>query len=194
MIVIGLTGSIGMGKSTLARMCRYQKIPVFDADKEVHRLFQKNSRLIEEIGSLFPEAVQDGKVDRRKLGKIVFASPEKRHILESIVHPLIAEGRRRFLIKCRNIGQKLVVLDIPLLFEVGLENECDFILCADAPDSLQKQRVMRRKGMTEEVFNQIKQIQVPNIEKRQRADFLVQTGAGYRYTWESLAHLFKKLR
>jgi dephospho-CoA kinase len=172
--VLGLTGSIGMGKSATADLFRQLGVPVHDADASVHALYRgRAAPLIERV---FPGTVIDGVVDRRKLGAVVLGQPEKMKQLESIVHPLVREEEQKFL---SSVTTTLAVLDIPLLFETGGEKRCDAVLVVTAPEDVQRQRVMARPGMTEETFRAILAKQMPDREKRARAHFLVDTSRGF---------------
>lgn len=176
MIVLGLTGSIGMGKSTTARMFVEEGVPVHDADATVHALYAgKAAPLVEEA---FPGTVTDGVVDRARLGKRVLGNPEAMKRLEAIVHPLVREAESAFLEKARADGHRLAVLDIPLLFETGGADRVDHVLVVTAPDSVQRERVMDRAGMTEERFRELLARQLPDAEKRRRADFIIDTSLG----------------
>ncbi|QKV19829.1 dephospho-CoA kinase [Oricola thermophila] len=176
MIVLGLTGSIGMGKSTTARMFVEEGVPVHDADATVHALYAgKAAPLVEEA---FPGTVTDGVVDRARLGKRVLGNPEAMKRLEAIVHPLVREAESAFLEKARAEGHRLAVLDIPLLFETGGADRVDHVLVVTAPDLVQRERVMDRAGMTEERFRELLARQLPDAEKRRRADFIIDTSLG----------------
>ena len=173
MIIIGLTGSIGMGKSTTADMFRQEGVPVHDADASVHKLYEgKAAPLIE---AAFPGTTFNGKVDRRKLGKKVIGNPQAMITLEKLVHPLVAERRNDFLAKMELSGATMSVLDIPLLFETGGDQLCDVIVVVTAPPEEQKRRVLAREGMDEKKFEKILASQMPDAEKRARADFVVDT-------------------
>lgn len=169
--VLGLTGSIGMGKSTTADMFKALGIPVWDADAAVHRLYAPGGKAVEPIAALFPEAVTAGAVSRDMLKRIMAKNPMALAAIEGVVHPLVAEDRQAFLA----LGQIFVVLDIPLLFESRLDDTVDATLLVTAPAALQRQRVMARPGMTEQHFVQILARQMPDREKRQRATHIVET-------------------
>lgn len=176
MIVLGLTGSIGMGKSTTAAMFAAEGIPVNDADAMVHRLYAgPDARLIEDA---FPGTVSGGTVDRAALSKAVLGKPDALRRLEAIVHPLVRREEQAFLAACRARGDALVVLDIPLLFEVGRQNDVDRIVVVSADAATQRERVLARSGMSEEKFEAILARQMPDIEKRRRADYVIDTGKG----------------
>ena len=174
--VLGLTGSIGMGKSATADLFRRLGVPVHDADATVHRLYR--GRAAAPIEKEFPGTVSDGIVDRTKLGAAVFNDPERMKRLEAIVHPLVREEEDNFLKRVADLSP-VAVLDIPLLFETGGERRCDAVLVVTAPSSVQRDRVLARPGMTEQKFSAILAKQMPDAEKRARAHFLVDTGRGF---------------
>jgi dephospho-CoA kinase len=174
--VLGLTGSIGMGKSATADLFRRLGVPVHDADATVHRLYR--GRAAAPIEKEFPGTVSDGIVDRTKLGAAVFNDPERMKRLEAIVHPLVREEEDNFLKRVADLAP-VAILDIPLLFETGGERRCDATLVVTAPTSVQRARVMGRPGMTEQKFSAILAKQMPDAEKRARAHFLVDTGRGF---------------
>ena len=176
MIVLGLTGSIGMGKSTTARMFEEEGVPVHDSDATVHALYR--GAAVEPIRARFPAAVVDGAVDREKLADEVLGKPDALRELEKIVHPLVRAETEAFLRKHREDGTEIVVLDIPLLFETHGEGRVDRIVVVSAPAEVQRERVLARPGMTVEKFEAILKRQVPDAEKRARADFVVDTGKG----------------
>lgn len=173
--VLGLTGSIGMGKSATAAIFRKFGTPVHDADAAVHALYR--GRAVPLIEKAFPDTVHEGMVDRARLGAAVLDDPARMRELEAIVHPLVREEEERFLASVSPSG--LAVLDIPLLFETGGEARCDAVLTVTAPAAVQRQRVLARPGMTEEKFNAILARQMPDSEKRAQAHFLVDTGRGF---------------
>lgn len=182
MKVLGLTGSIGMGKSTAAALFRSQGVPVHDSDAAVHLLLGKDGAAVPEIAKIFPDVVVGGKVDRQMLGDQVFGDKTALKQLEAIVHPLVRRSTRSFLAKEQRNGRPLVVLDIPLLFESDGNSLCDAVVVVSAPAWLQRQRVLRRPGMTNEKFEAILAKQVPDLEKRLRAQFVVLSGLGKHYT------------
>jgi dephospho-CoA kinase len=177
MIVLGLTGSIGMGKSTTAKFFAEEGVPVHDADATVHRLYE--SEAVAAIEAAFPGTTTDGKVDRPKLAARVLGDDEARKRLEAIVHPLVRESETKFLSEARARQAPVVVLDIPLLYETGGEQRVDAVVVVSAPPEVQRERVLARPGMTEERFAQILAAQVPDAEKRRRADFVVDTSQGF---------------
>jgi dephospho-CoA kinase len=173
MIVLGLTGSIGMGKSTASKLFSEEGIPVYEADEAVHALYKGAAAQL--IEAEFPGATRGGEVDRAVLARMVFGNPEALKRLEAIVHPLVREIETSFVEAARAAGEPLVVLDVPLLFENGGEARCDLVAVVSAPPDIQRERVMRREGMTEERFNAILARQVPDAEKRARADIVIDT-------------------
>ncbi len=186
MIVVGLTGSIGMGKSTAADLLRRLGVPVYDADAAVHRLLARGGRAVPAIAARFAGVVRDGAVDRPALGRIVFADPAALKALEAIVHPLVSQAQQRFLRAQAQRRARVVVLDIPLLFEGSGARRCAATLVVSAPALVQRQRVLRRPGMTTEKLAGIVAQQMPDAEKRRRADVVIPTGLGKRLTWRRL--------
>lgn len=191
MFILGLTGSIAMGKSTAGRQLRRLGLPLHDADAAVHRLLARGGLAVPLIGKAFPGVVVGGAVDRQALGKAVFADPVALRRLEAILHPLVRRATRQFLARQRRRGQRLVVLDIPLLYETGGDKRCDAVAVVSAPLFLQRQRALSRAGMTEEKFTGILARQMPDHEKRRRADFVIPTGLGKAF---SLRHLQRAVR
>ena len=189
--VLGLTGSIGMGKSTVAAMFSQLGIPVFDADAAVHALQGPGGALVSAIEAGFPGTTGPDGVDRQKLGAAVFGDKEKLRKLEAIVHPAVAEMRAAFL--AANEGRKLVVFDIPLLFEKGGEAGVDAVAVVSAPPEIQRERVLSRPGMTAEKFERILALQVPDAQKRQRADAVIDTGQPLEDTRRAVAALAARL-
>ncbi len=192
MIVLGLTGSIGMGKTTTAAMFAEEGVPVNDADKVVHELYR--SEAVAPIARLFPEVVVDGVIDRQSLSANLAKNPAKFKELEAIVHPLVRAREKAFLEQQREIGETLVVLDIPLLFETGGENRVDEVVVVTCNAEVQRQRVLARPGMTEEKFHLILSRQVPDAEKRARADYIIDTGRGIDSAREQVKKIVKALR
>lgn len=174
MIVIGLTGSIGMGKSTIADMFRAHGVPVFDADAEVHRLYAREA--VAAIETAFPGTTDADGVDRAKLSKALANDPARFEVLEAIVHPMVHEAEARFLDEACNSGGHAAVLEIPLLFETGRDEHVDAVVVVSAPAEVQRARVLERPGMTAEKIETILARQTPDAEKRRRADFIVDTG------------------
>jgi dephospho-CoA kinase len=177
MFVLGLTGSIGMGKTTTAGFFAELGVPVYDADKIVHQLYEGEA--VPLIEAAFPGATREGKVDRKRLAASVLDNPDALHRLESIVHPLVRAIECRFLQEAQAKGASVVVLDIPLLFETRGEKETDAVVVVSAPADLQRARAMQRPGMTAEKLEAILRQQIPDSEKRRRADFVVDTSQGF---------------
>jgi dephospho-CoA kinase len=194
MIVVGLTGSIGMGKSTAADMLREMGVPVHDSDATVHEIMSPGGRAIADVAKHFPEAYKaDGSIDRPALGRIVFADDQKRRVLEGILHPLVWESQAAFKKEMEAKGHPVVVLDIPLLYETGAEQRVDKVIVVSAPAFIQKKRVMARPGMTEERLKGILALQVPDHEKRARADYVVNTGIGKAFTQRALRKIIETM-
>jgi dephospho-CoA kinase len=194
MIVVGLTGSIGMGKSNAARVLRYLGVPVYDADAEVHKLYAKGGAAVAPIARAFPLAVREGAVDRAKLSELLRADPGAVARLEKIVHPLVRRIQERFLRNLRLRRVPVAVLDIPLLFETGGDKRCDAVIVVSAPAYLQRQRVLRRPGMNDAKLDLLLGRQMPDAEKRRRADFVIHTNRGYRETLLALRNILQQLR
>jgi dephospho-CoA kinase len=180
MIVLGLTGSIGMGKSTVGNFFAESGVPVYDADAAVHRLYAADAVPLIEVA--FPGTVQDGIVDRSRLGARVVGDPEALRRLEAIVHPLVRRAEEQFLAQAEAAGAPVAVLDIPLLLETGGDERCDAVVVVSAPAEIQRARVMGRPGMTEEKFTGLLGKQMSDAEKRQRADFVVDTSQDFDST------------
>ncbi|MFC2250471.1 dephospho-CoA kinase [Labrys portucalensis] len=174
--ILGLTGSIGMGKSATAAMFRARGVPVHDADATVHRLYAGPA--VEAVEAAFPGVSVDGVIDRAKLGRQVFGNAEAMRTLETIVHPLVHGAEQDFLAAARAKGANLAVLDIPLLYETGGERRCRAVAVVSAPARIQRERVMARPGMDEERFAVILARQVPDVEKRRRAHFIIDSSKG----------------
>lgn len=184
MIVLGLTGSIGMGKSTVAAMFRRLRVPVFDADATVHALQAPGGAALAAIAAAFPGVVVAGVLDRPALGASVFGDTARLRTLEAIVHPLVAAARARFLTRYRT--RPLVVLDVPLLFERGGVEQCDLVAVVSAPADVQRARVLARSGMTPAKYDAILARQTPDAEKRARADIVIPTGGSIIATWRAV--------
>ena len=180
MFIIGLTGSLGMGKSTAARFFAEQGVPVHDADAVVHQLYDGEAAAA--IEAAFPGTVTNGKVDRSKLAALALADPAALKKLEAIVHPLVLAAERKLIAEARLRGEKLVVLDIPLLLETGGDQRVDAVVVVSAPAELQRSRVLGRAGMTGEKLDAILARQMPDAEKRRRADFVVDTSGEFDAT------------
>jgi dephospho-CoA kinase len=195
MIVVGLTGSIGMGKTTAARMLRRMGVALFDADQIVHRLLAPGGGAVVKVEAAFPGTRrEDGGIDRKRLGERVFGDPQALARLEGILHPMVAEAERRFLAQARARGEAIAVLDIPLLYESRGAARCDYVIVVSAPAMVQRQRVLRRPGMTEARFAAILKQQMPDAEKRRRADFVVPTGLDRNLSLRRLRAIIAALR
>lgn len=191
-IIIGLTGSIGMGKSTVADMFEKHGVPVFDADAEVRKMQAPGGELLPAIEAEFPGSTGPQGVNREALGEQVFGDKQALLRLEAIVHPAVAAKRAEFLIEHGNAP--IIVFDIPLLFEKGGHEQVDKIVVVSAPDNVQRERVLAREGMTPEKFAHILAIQTPDEEKRERADFVIDTGVTLPETEAQVVQLIEELR
>lgn len=195
MIVLGLTGSIGMGKSSAAGMLKIMGVPVHDSDRAVHEALAKKGSAVKKVAALFPDAWDEKRecIDRNKLGAIVFQDKVSLKKLEEILHPVAQQSQKDFIKDMKTKGKKAVVLEIPLLFETGAQNRVDYTICVTAPSATQKRRVMKRKGMSEEKFARILESQMADREKQARSDYVVQTGLGYVHTYRGLYKILKEL-
>lgn len=194
MKVIGLTGGIGMGKSTAAATFRRARIPVFDADAAVHRLQAPHGRALRPIGEAFPGTVRDGVLDRAVLRNIVLGDPAALAGLEAILHPMVRAEERAFLAHARRAGHRLAVLDIPLLFETGGHRRADIIVVVSAPRAVQAHRVRLRRKMTPAAVAAVIARQMPDAEKRRRADVVIRTGLSRHHAQRTLRRLIHRLR
>ncbi|MDA5192375.1 dephospho-CoA kinase [Govanella unica] len=192
-IVLGLTGSIGMGKSETARMFRRERVPVFDADAAVHQLMAKGGAAVAVIAAAFPGVVQDGAVDRVALGAQVFRDPLALRRLEAILHPRVRGMEMQFRHRAAMRRLPLVVIDVPLLFETGGEDRCDYVAVVSAPAYIQRARVLQRPGMTAERFAHVLSQQIPDQEKRHRADFIIETGLGKHRALMTVRRIIRSL-
>jgi len=192
MIIIGLTGSIGMGKSTTALMFRDEGCPVFDADAAVHELYAKGGKAVPIIRAVFPDAIKEEAVDRGVLGGYMRADPLQLKVLESFIHPLVSESRANFFQE--NSNADIAVMDVPLLFETGLDKAVHHIVVVTAPYEVQRERVLARDGMTPELFESLLARQTPDAEKRERADALVFTDKGLDNAREQVQTILRELR
>lgn len=192
--MIGLTGSIGMGKSETAKMFARLGIPVNDSDANVHALYEPGGAAVPEIGKAFPGTVRGGRVDRALLTKALAADPSSFKKLEAIVHPLVAKTQADFMAKAEVAGADMVVLDIPLLFETGGQARVDAVVVASAPSHIQRARVLERPGMTVEKLEQILSRQMPDEEKRAKAHYVVVTDKGLDHAFEQVKMIVKDLR
>ena len=189
MIILGLTGSIGMGKTTAANVFRSLGVKVYDADCIVHSLMKPGGAAVNKILKKFPGLSIDGGIDRQSLGTIVLADKKKLQKLESILHPLVKERKHAFLATNARKNERVVVLDIPLLLETGSETQCDGVVVVSAPATVQKRRVLMRPGMTIERFQKILDSQIENNHKCRRADFVVQTGLGRLHSLRAISKI-----
>ena len=194
MILIGLTGSIGMGKSTTAAMFRDLGVPVYDADAAVHRLYDTGGAAVGPVGQAFAGVVRDGRVDREALRQAVLGKPEELKHLNAIVHPLVGRDRIGFFAKAEADGADLVVLDIPLLFEPGGHAGVDAVVVASAPADMQRKRVLARPGMTPDRLDAILAQQLADAEKRARAHFVVDTSRGLEPARQQVAEIIAAVR
>lgn len=192
MIIIGLTGSIGMGKSTTAQMFRDEGCPVFDADAAVHDLYAKGGKAVPIIRSVFPDAVKNGAVNRAILGKYMRQDPLQLKVLESFIHPLVSEARADFFET--NKAANIVVMDVPLLFETSLDEAVNHIVVVTAPYEVQRERVLARDRMTSELFESLLSRQTPDAEKRKRAHSLIFTDRGLDNAREQVQALLRELQ
>jgi dephospho-CoA kinase len=191
MFVLGLTGSLGMGKSATAQMFAEEGVPVHDADAAVHRLYEGEA--VPLIEAAFPGTTQNGKVDRDKLGQRVLGDAAALKRLEAIVHPLVRKAEERFLGEAEDQGAAVAVLDIPLLFETGGDKRCDAVVVVSAPAEVQRERVLRRPGMSEQKFAAIIAKQMPDADKRARADFVVDSGQGLDHARAQVRDILRKV-
>jgi dephospho-CoA kinase len=191
---VGLTGSIGMGKSETLRLFQRLGIRVYDTDAAVHALYDKGGTAVPAIAGVFPDAVRGGQVDRVKLAQMVAGNKDRLQLLEAIVHPLAGQAREDFIRRATEAGELLVVLDIPLLFETAGEKRVDAVVVVSAPEALQRERVLARPGMTTELFETIHARQVPDVEKRAKADFVIETGWGIEHAFEQVQRVATALK
>ncbi len=196
MMILGLTGSIGMGKSTVARMLQRLRVPIWDADAAVHQLYARHGAAVPVVGRLVPAAVVNGAVDRVVLAQAVLADPSVLLRLEAGVHPLVSAAEQRFLQQQRRRGARLVALDVPLLFEAKGQNWrlCHAIAVVSAPTAIQQHRVLARPGMTGDKLAAIRARQMPDLVKRRLADYVVPTGRGRAATLRAVQAMVGKLR
>ncbi|WP_422005300.1 dephospho-CoA kinase [Pyruvatibacter mobilis] len=194
MLLVGLTGSIGMGKSETAKMFARLGVPVYDADAAVHAIYEKGGAAVEPLRADFPDAIVDDAVDRARLSKLVLDDKDALKKLEGIVHPLVGQTQLQFLKDAQASGAKIAVLDIPLLYETGGETRVDAVVVVSAPADVQRARVLERPGMTEEKFEQILAKQVPDADKRARADFVVETDKGLEHAFEQVKRITEDLQ
>jgi dephospho-CoA kinase len=194
MKIIGLTGSIGMGKSTTAAMFREAGIPVYDADAAVHDLYDEGGAAVGPVGEAFPGVVRDGKVDREALRPAVLGKPDELKRLNAIVHPLVGRDRVGFFRAAEESGADMVVLDVPLLFETGGHANVDAVVVVSAPEEMQRERVLARPGMTPDRLDAILAQQMADAEKRARAHYVVDTGQGLEPARRQVTEIIADLR
>jgi dephospho-CoA kinase len=194
MIILGLTGGIGMGKSTAAAAFRRARIPVFDADAAVHRMQARGGRAVRAIGMAFPGTVRDGAVDRVALREAVFGNPQALTRLEAILHPMVRDEERAFVARARRKGSRAVVLDIPLLLETGGDRRVDRVIVVTAPRAVQIHRIRARRKMTDSDIQAVLARQMPDAEKRRRADLVVRTGLSRHASLKSLNRIIREVR
>jgi len=194
MKIIGLTGGIGMGKSTAAAAFRRARIPVFDADAEVHRLQAPGGRALPAIEAAFPGTVRDNRLDRAALRAAVLGRPEALRQLERIIHPMVHRAERAFLARARRAGSPIAVLDIPLLFESATRRHTDLVVVVSAPRAIQIHRVRQRRRMSPADVAAVIARQMPDAEKRRRADVVVRTGLSRHHALRRLRRLIRSLR
>ncbi len=193
MFVLGLTGSIGMGKTTAANFFRNLRVPVYNSDIVVHGLLEPGGEGVAGVAKFFRGVLKGNQIDRNALGKQVFNNQDKLDLLESILHPLVRVNQRRFLIKAAIRKENLVVLEVPLLFETDGDKLCNAVAVVSAPNFIQENRVMSRKGMTKEKFNGIMKRQMPDTEKLRLADFVIPTGLGKRLTYRTILAILDEI-
>ena len=191
---VGLTGSIGMGKSETAKLFARLGLPVFDADAAVHALYAPGGEGAAVLARRFPEAVRASAVDRLRLAAIVAADPSALAALEALVHPLVRKREERFMDAARARNDEIVILDIPLLFETGRFKDMDAIVVVSAPEAVQRERVLKRVGMTMEKFEVIRARQVPDVDKRAKADFVIETDKGLEDALAQVRRVAAELR
>ena len=192
MMSVGLTGSIAAGKSEVAQLFSAAGIPVFDSDAEVHSLYEETATR-DLLAKMFSDVIVGGEIDRQRLGQRVLGSPEDLRKLESLIHPLVRKRRERFIALWRKQGSPLVVLDIPLLFETGQEKEVDYVIVVSANDDVQRKRAMARPGMTGQKLAGILARQLPDVEKRNRADFVIENSGSLEHLRTQVDALSSKL-
>jgi dephospho-CoA kinase len=192
--LVGLTGSIGMGKSETAKMFARLGIAVYDADAAVHALYEKGGGAVAAIGDAFPGSVKNGRVERGVLAAQLTDDASAFKKLEAIVHPLVARAQRDFIEAAENAGAELVVLDVPLLFETGGHTRVDAVVVVSAPPKVQRARVLTREGMNEARLDQILARQMPDAEKRAQAHFVIETGKGRAHAFQQVQNIVAELK
>jgi dephospho-CoA kinase len=193
MIVVGLTGSIATGKSFVARCFTKLGAAVFDADENVHQLLTYGGEAVKPVREVFPEVYKEGSIDRNALGKIVFNDAEKRQVLEKIIHPLVDKRRKDFLKKAKNDKIRVVILEIPLLFETERDSICDYVVVTTVDSYTQEKRALERQGMTKEKFDAVNKLQMESSQKVKKADFVIDTGLSEFSVFREVKKIMKKL-
>lgn len=193
-MIIGLTGSIAMGKSTVSDMFKKLGIPVFDSDKQVHKLYEKGGKAAEVVEKIYPDIMTKGTVDRNKLSKKISQDESILPTIENLVHPLVKEQQAIFIKTSKSSGNEIILLDIPLLFETGREDDVDIIVVVTASSQTQKKRALERPGMTKVKLEKLLSLQMPDSEKRSRADFVIDTDASLTQTSNQVAEIVFKLK
>ncbi len=191
MLIIGLTGSIGMGKSATAGMFRARGIPVFDADQAVHDLYAGEAAPKVEVA--FPGTMKDGRIDRQELGRRVLDNPKAMARLEAIVHPLVQAAEDAFLAAAAEAGSSVAVIEVPLLLESGIDDRCDLVTVVSAPAQTQRERVLARPGMDEQKFEAILARQMSDAQKRERAHVVIPTGEGFAVAEKAVDDLLRSV-
>lgn len=194
MIIAGLTGSIAMGKTETAKLFAARGIPVFDSDAAVHELYAKNGEAVPVIAALAPSAIKEDAVDRGRLAALVLADPPLLKRIEGAVHPLVKARQKDFLVKAREQGCDVAILDIPLLFETAREGDVDLVIVVSTGPELQRERALKRPGMTPEKLDFILSRQVPDNEKRARADFVIDTSVSLAETGRTVDRVLDQIR
>lgn len=193
-VILGLTGCIAMGKSAAAGMFRRLGVPVHDADQAVHRLLAPGGAAVAAVAAAYPDAAQNGAINHETVAKRVFGDQLSLRKLESILHPLVRMDQRNFLNLALRRGDALVVLDVPLLFETGSDEMCDAVAVVSAPEFVQTERLLRRSGMTRERIADIRNLQMPDAEKRRRADYVIPTGLGRDFAMRKIRAIVNHLK
>ncbi|MEM9468614.1 MAG: dephospho-CoA kinase [Pseudomonadota bacterium] len=195
MIIVGVTGSIGMGKTTICNMLKKLGCAIHNSDRAVALALSSKGDAFEEVAVTFPECwdKKNRVIKKDVLADIIFNDDDKKRELEAILHPIVWRDQQEFTRKSARMGYKIAVLDIPLLFETGAQIRCDYTICVSAPYSIQRRRVLARPGMSEEKFEKILMSQIPDVEKRKLADFVVETGLGMAFSFRQLKSIVRKI-
>lgn len=195
MIILGLTGSIAMGKSTASAMFRRLRVPVHDSDAAVHHIYDHDPEFQAQIKTHFPSAFNKShhKINRQKLSEIIFNDQDKKHLLEYFLHPKVHKSQNKFIMRQRQLKKPLCVLDIPLLYETGAEKRCDYVAVISAPAHIQRARALSRPNMDEQTYLNILNAQIPDQIKRARADFIIPSGLGLKHMLQAIKKLIARL-